>query len=232
MVDFSAFDIRRYRTLPVREGYSEWVDTYEATVQDDMDLRLLNRLRSVPWDRIQQAVDLACGTGRTGMWLRQRGICIVDGVDITPEMLAVAERKSTCRALVCADVIKTGLRDEAYDLSIQVLADEHLKDLAPLYREAARITASGGHFVIVGYHPHFLMAGVVTHFHRADGEPVAIRSYVHLLSDHAKAALAAQWRLVEMDEGQIDEDWLQRKPKWREYLNQPVSFAMVWRKSE
>ena len=115
-------------------------------------------------------------------------------------------------------------------MSIEVLADEHLPTLGPLYREAARITKPNGYFVIVGYHPHFLMQGIITHFHRADGEPVAIESYVHLLSDHVKAAHAAGWMLAEMDEGVIDEAWLQKKPKWTPYRNRPVSFAMVWQK--
>ena len=49
--DHSAFDQRRYPIVDVREGYGEWVRTYEQTVQDEMDLRLLagpraNRLRS------------------------------------------------------------------------------------------------------------------------------------------------------------------------------------------
>ncbi len=33
-----------------------------------------------------------------------------------------------------------------------------------------------------------------------------------------------------MHEGLIDDEWLVRKPKWAQYLNQPVSFAFVWQK--
>ena len=62
------------------------------------------------------------------------------------------------------------------------------------------------------------MAGVPTHFDRAPGEPVTIRSYVHLLSDHVKAAHAAGWSLLEMDEGLVDDAWLQKKPKLQIYF--------------
>ena len=72
------------------------------------------------------------------------------------------------------------------------------------------------------------MAGMPTHFERAPGDTVTIRSYVHLLSDHAKAAHAAGWSLLELDEGVIDEAWLRKKPKWEVYSGLPVSFAMVW----
>ena len=118
----------------------------------------------------------------------------------------------------------------AYDVIVQSLADEHLKDLGPLYRETARLAAPGGAFVIVGYHPHFLMSGVPTHFNSSSGEPVAVESYVHLTSDHVAAARAAGWTLEEMAEGVIDDAWIAKKPKWERFRHHPVSFAMVWRR--
>ena len=228
-MDHSIYDKRKYPIVDVREGYGEWSRTYEQIVQDEMDLRLLGRLRTVDWPSVQLVLDLACGTGRIGAWLKTRTSATIDGVDITPEMLDTAHSKGIYRTLQLGDVASTGLPAGAYDLCIQSLADEHLPDLRPLYLEAARLTRPGGYFVIVGYHPQFLMAGVPTHFDRAPGEPVTIRSYVHLLSDHVKAAHAAGWQLVEMDEGLIDEAWLQKKPKWQTYFGLPVSFAMVWR---
>ena len=231
-MDHSIYDKRRYPIVDVREGYGAWVHTYEQTVQDEMDLRLLDRLQTVDWAAPSLVLDLACGTGRSGTWLRQRCAAAIDGVDLTPEMLAVARRKGVYRTLRIADVLSTGLPATMYDLCMQSLADEHLPALGPLYREVARVTKRGGVFVIVGFHPQFLMAGMPTHFDRAPGEPVTIRSYVHLLSDHVKAAHACGWSLLEMEEGLIDEAWLQKKPKWADYFGLPISFAMVWRHQE
>jgi SAM-dependent methyltransferase len=194
-----------------------------------MDLRLLDRLQSVEWPALGRILDLACGTGRIGAWLRERCAAVIDGVDLTPEMLEVARGRDIYRDLRLADVTKTGLPAAAYDLCIQSLADEHLPELGPLYREVARLTRRGGHFVLVGYHPQFLMAGMPTHFDRAPGEPVTIRSYVHLLSDHVKAGRGLGWSLLEMEEGLIDEAWLRKKPKWEVYAGLPISFAMTWR---
>ena len=73
-MDFSHFDVRNYPILKVREGYKEWVDTYEATVQDEMDLRLLSRLKTINWTHVEKALDLACGTGRIGAWLKSKGV--------------------------------------------------------------------------------------------------------------------------------------------------------------
>jgi SAM-dependent methyltransferase len=228
-MEFKGFDARHYPTLGVSEGYAAWADSYESVVQDEMDLRLLARLVTVDWAGTGRTLDLACGTGRIGQWLRTQGVAAIDGIDFTPAMLFRARERNIYDRLVEGDVRATGLPAGHYDLVLQVLADEHLPDLGPLYGEVARVTAAGGSFVLVGYHPHFLMYGIPTHFDRADG-PVAIESYVHLLSDHVKAAHASGWSLAELEEGLVDEAWLAKKPKWAKYRNHPVSFAVVWRR--
>lgn len=228
-MDFRPFDTRHYRTVPVAEGYGEWAHSYEDTVVDLLDLRLLERLASIDWPACGRVADLACGTGRTGVWLKRAGVRAVEGIDLTPAMLDKARAKGAHDRLVVGDMLATGFEAAAYDLVTAVLVDEHLRDLAPLYAEARRLTAPGGRFVLVGYHPHFLMMGIATHFDSASGEPVAIESHVHLASDHVTAARAAGFRLDEMVEGVVDDAWETVKPKWyARYRHHPVSFAMVW----
>jgi len=230
-MDFSDFDVRHYRTLPVVDGYRLWAAHYESSVHDEMDLRLLERITTVSWTGTSSALDLACGTGRIRRWLAGRGVESIDGIDLTSEMLDQARAKAVYRSLRVGTVLDTHLPTSSYPLVIQVLADEHLPDLAPLYREAARIARPTGQFVLVGYHPFFLLNGIPTHFHRtADGVPLAIESHVHLISDHVHAAAAAGWGLAEMIEGVVDEQWIAAKPKWEKYRGRPVSFAVVWRR--
>jgi SAM-dependent methyltransferase len=252
--DFAPFDARRYRTLDVRRGYAEWAPTYDRTVHDPMDIGLLEEI-NLPLSRARTdgrpsgrerarpepgrrrsggkgltAADLGCGTGRTGVWLHQRGIAHIDGVDLTPEMLDAARQRGVYRRLVEADIAASGLEASAYNLVVSCLVDEHLADLQPLYREAARLVKPGGIFVLVGYHPHFIMAfGVPTHFDSPSGEPVAIETHVHLLSDHVTAGLDAGWTLAEMRERVIEGALLAAKPNWERYRGHPVSFAFVWR---
>jgi SAM-dependent methyltransferase len=229
-MDHTVYDKRRYPIVDVREGYGEWVRTYDETVHDEMDLRLLGRLRTVDWAAARETLDLACGTGRIGEWLKTRGVGAIDGVDLSPGMLERARSRRLYRTLRLADVTATGLDDEAYDLCIQSLADEHLPDLGPLYGEVTRLTRPGGIFVLVGFHPQFMMAGVPTHFDRGPDDPVTIRTYVHLLSDHVKAALSRGWSLLEMDEGLVDDDWLKKDAKWARHAGQAISFVMAWRR--
>ena len=228
-IDFEAFDRRGYRTVDVRQGYGEWAATYERTVEDEMDVALLERIETVAWGG--EIADLGCGTGRTGAWLTARGASAVDGVDVTPEMLAAARTRGVFRALREADVADTGLASGAYDVVTSSLVDEHLPDVQGMYAEAARLLRPGGAFVHVGFHPHFLMAsGMPTHYDGSDGAPVAIETHVHHLSEQVAAGLAARLTLTEMHERLIDDAWVALKPGWERYRGHPISFALVWRK--
>lgn len=228
-MDYQKFDQRGYRVLPARQGYGEWALTYEETPLEAMDIRLLERVR-LGWPNVQRALDLACGTGRIGSWLAERGVHKIEGIDFTPEMLERARARGVYDKLVDGSVEDTGLPSSAYDLITMSLADEHLPRLEPVYSEAARLIASDGHFIVVGYHPHFLLNGMPTHYHRPDGEAVAIESHIHLLSDHVRAAHQSKWSLVTMDEALIGDDWIARKPSWERWRDHPVSYLLLWKR--
>ncbi|MFC1429357.1 class I SAM-dependent methyltransferase [Streptacidiphilus sp. N1-3] len=231
MVNFADVDRRNYPMVDVATGYGQWVETYEQTVEDIMDLALLDALTVPTWHAVQRAVDLGCGTGRTGAWLRSRGVPAIDGVDLTPEMLAVARAKGVHDRLVTGDIRDTGLAAGSYDLLVSSLVDEHLPDLLPLYREAARLAAPGALYVQVSFHPQFILAtGMPTHFTSAGGEHIAISTHVHLISENITAGLQAGWELVEMREGLVDDSWVALKPRWEKHRNVPVSAAFVWRR--
>jgi SAM-dependent methyltransferase len=231
-IDAALFDRRGYPTTSAQAGYDEWADTYEASVATGLDTLLLPQLRSITWRQIETVADLGCGTGRTGAWLKARGVGAIDGVDLSRQMLAIAERKRIYRHLAEGDIAGAPLPSGAYRLCIMSLADEHLVELAPAYCTAARLLAPGGQFLLLGYHPFFLMNGLLTHFHRPNGDAVAIRSYVHLFSEHFEAGRQAGLTLIELKECVIDDDWVATKPKWQKYLNWPVSFAAVWTRGE
>ncbi|MBF6061801.1 methyltransferase domain-containing protein [Nocardia terpenica] len=229
MPTFADFDRRNYRTVDVATGYDGWAPTYEQTVMDEMDLALLDRLRHPRWNEVRRAADLGCGTGRTGAWLRGHGTIEIDGVDLSAGMLERARERGVHATLAQGDVRDTGLASGAYDLVISSLIDEHLPELAPFYAEARRLAAPGGTFVLVSYHPQFMMVtGMPTHYTGASGEPLAISTHLHLFSEHVHAGVAAGWRLTEAAEAVVDDAWLAAKPKWSELRGQPFTMALVW----
>jgi ubiquinone/menaquinone biosynthesis C-methylase UbiE len=185
-------------------------------------------LKTVDWNTARECLDLACGTGRTGEWLKAKGVRTIDGIDVTPEMLERARAKQLYRSLFLGSVEETGISHAHYDLTVMSLVDEHLATLEGVYREAYRLSTSRAKFVVVGMHPYFFMTGMPTHFQDNEGNPKAIETHIHLVSDHVRAALEAGWTLAEMYEGVIDEEWLRVKPKWTHLLNHPVNFGYVW----
>jgi ubiquinone/menaquinone biosynthesis C-methylase UbiE len=100
-------------------------------------------------------VDVGCGTGRALVPLRQavgeRGVVI--GVDITPQMLAVARvRAESSRAgLVVADARHLPFATSKVDAVFAAGLIMHLPDTDAGLRELARVTRPGGRLVL--FHP-------------------------------------------------------------------------------
>jgi SAM-dependent methyltransferase len=229
-LDFSRYDTRHYPTRSVREGYALWSRLYDMQMDGNLDLFLLDQLTSIDWTRTRSAVDLACGSGRIGAWLAARRVEMIAGVDLTPEMLELARAKGLYRTLHEEDMCATSLPDQAAGLVVNCLAISHVPELLPAYREAHRLLRPGGWLILIGYHPFFLLAGIPTHFHDRNHEPIAIQNHVHLIGDHVNAGASLGLVLLEMRERIVDRAWVSQAPSWERHLHKPASFAMVWRK--
>lgn len=225
---FALYDTSHYSTVDVVRGYAQWAPTYDQTVDSQLDMPLLANLRTVSWGKVKHAVDLGCGTGRIGQWLQRQGISHICGVDCSSAMVYLAAAKQVYADLGMVDVTQTTLPSQNYDLAITVLTVCHLPNLPALYTEAARLLRPGGLFVLVDYHPFFLLKGIPTHFDCTSGEAIAIENVVHLFSDHIDSGLQVNWRLLEMQERVVDSAWVAQKPGMAKYLHQPISFCLVW----
>ena len=92
--------------------YRSWATDYDADVFGVVGVtgtdRIADLLAEHLPDRAAPIIDLGCGTGAAGARLHRHGCTAVDGVDLSPEMLAVAAGKQVYRALVVAD-LRAGL---------------------------------------------------------------------------------------------------------------------------
>ena len=101
-----------------RRLYAQWAETYESGFVEakayEYHLHVADAL--VAGTRPAGAVlDVGCGTGIVGEALRDRGVETIDGVDISPEMLAQAGRKQLYRDLVEADLtVGMAIEDDTY----------------------------------------------------------------------------------------------------------------------
>ena len=82
-----------------RELYAEWAPTYDkAFIEETKYIYPANIARvlskHMPADRSFNVIDIGCGTGAVGEEIiKIRPLSVIDGVDISPEMLAVAASK-------------------------------------------------------------------------------------------------------------------------------------------
>jgi predicted TPR repeat methyltransferase len=82
--------------------YAAWAATYETEIQDNgyaTPARCARALLRHTANTAAPVLDYGCGTGLSGLALRMAGFETLDGVDISPEMLAQAEAKGMYRRL-------------------------------------------------------------------------------------------------------------------------------------
>jgi SAM-dependent methyltransferase len=136
-----------------RAHYDAWADEYERDLVEKYGYSAhvigAKAFAEANADRGQSVIDVGCGTGLVGVELRRHGFTLVDGLDISQEMMAKALDKKVYRRLIAGDVMAgTGIDGGAYDAAICVgsCAPGHLGPAA--LREIARMVKSGGSIVI------------------------------------------------------------------------------------
>lgn len=85
-----------------RQLYDDWAASYEAEVGDNgyaTPGRCGAALAANMPDLNAPILDFGCGTGLSGLALRLAGFNTIDGLDLSADMLAVAQGKSLYRAL-------------------------------------------------------------------------------------------------------------------------------------
>jgi predicted TPR repeat methyltransferase len=101
-------------------------------------------------DREARIIDIGCGTGLVGERLRAHGFSTIDGLDLVPEMLAVAAEKGAYRELIEADLLQGApLPDASYTAAISVGTFTHNHVGPSGLDEVLRLVQPGGLFVVM-----------------------------------------------------------------------------------
>lgn len=89
-------------TDETRSLYARWAKSYEAEIKENgyaTPERCAQALGAVTTDFSQPILDFGCGTGLSGLALSLAGFRVIDGMDLTQEMLDLAAQKSIYRSL-------------------------------------------------------------------------------------------------------------------------------------
>jgi len=131
-----------------RDAYRDWAASYEKDTVGDMGYVaptvVADKLAELaaPGARV---LDAGCGTGLAGVALAERGFSRIDGMDISPEMLALAREKNVYDDLREEDLTGTLSYDSAvYDAVSCVGTFTHAHVGPAGFDELLRVTRPGG----------------------------------------------------------------------------------------
>jgi len=97
-----------------------------------------------------RALDLACGAGRSAIWLAERG-WTVTAVDFSDEALAMARQARPDVDWVLADLRDYEPEPGAYDLALVLYLHVSEDERRTILRRAAQSLAPGGILLVVGH---------------------------------------------------------------------------------
>lgn len=85
-----------------RSLYDDWAETYDTELSENGYVtpeRVAKALAAHMADRAQPVLDFGCGTGLSGLALKMQGFEVIDGVDVSGDMLREAGEKKVYRQL-------------------------------------------------------------------------------------------------------------------------------------
>ncbi len=169
-----------------RKLYAAWADTYDADFVDRTQYvyhqRAVEVLDGQLRNRQGAVLDVGCGTGIVGLELKAFGFSVIDGIDISPEMLdrARAKRHGTepvYRQLIEADLTgPISVPGDSYAAVISAGAFTHghlgpdsLTELLRVAKPGARcaIGVNSAHFHELGFAARceeFVTTGVIAEY--------------------------------------------------------------------
>ena len=154
MADFTELKAKQRATWALGE-YDRIADG--LTISTDQTLRVA-KIR--PGERV---LDLATGTGITAIAARERG-AHVTGVDLTPELLAVARKKARDAGFDDVefregDAEALPFADASFDVVVSTCGHMFAPDQSKVAAELARVTRPGGRVVFLAWTPEGGLGG-------------------------------------------------------------------------
>lgn len=198
-----------YSIDEVASAYNQWSKTYESFENLTRDLSAMV-LRQQLWPLSHHDVlEIGCGTGLNSRYLAQHSKRFL-AMDFSAGMLAAARAKvSNPGASFIQRDIRNGwpLAGASVDLVVCSLVLEHIEDLGPIFKEAARVLRPGGEFFVCEYHPFRQLLGSQARFtDEASGDLILIPAYLHDVSDYLNTALENRFEIRRIDEWRDESD--------------------------
>ena len=187
----------------VAAAYDRWAATYDIDANQTRELAAaaLRQQNLKLADR--DVIEIGCGTGRNTQWLIEHGAQVV-AFDFSPGMLRLAKERvnSPPTRFVQHDINRAWpTADASADLVIAMLVLEHIKELQPVFAEAARTLRRGGELFICELHPFRQMSGRQAEFTDPQtGEVERVAACLHDVSEYVNTGLGLRFELLHLGE--------------------------------
>jgi predicted TPR repeat methyltransferase len=157
-------------------AYKDWAGTYDEDTLEGMNY-VGPRVAAAHLAKLLKpsamVLDAGCGTGLVGVDLADLGFKTIDGLDISAEMLAQANKKGRYRNLQIEDMTQTlSYATAAYDAVICVGTFTHAHVGPKGFNELIRVTKSGG-LLVATVHEEVWSDGYEEHFYELESEGIA-----------------------------------------------------------
>jgi ubiquinone/menaquinone biosynthesis C-methylase UbiE len=150
-------------------------------------------------------IDIGCGTGRHWQKIYKGNPDRLIGYDVSQGMLDILKTKFTqAETHLLKDNKLEALQEVGCDIIFSTLALAHIKNINNAFAEWNRILKPGGNIIITDYHPEALAKGGNRTFIH-EGKQVAIKNYVHPISQIKAITESLGWKIEKFVERKIDE---------------------------
>lgn len=187
----------------VARMYDRWAVRYDSEPNATRDLDAAVLRRSSLRVRGRDVVELGAGTGKNTRWLADEARHLT-AMDFSAGMLAEARRQLRAPNVeflehdVC---VAWPLEASSADVVAGNLILEHVRDLAPVMGESARVLRAGGQLYLSELHPYRQLLGGQAHFTDPHTRrAVHVPAFLHSVSEYVSTGLAAGFVLRELGE--------------------------------
>ncbi len=164
-----------------RRLYANWAKTYDKSFAAEMDYQLPRMVGLIFCEAFKGSgpvLDVGAGTGLLAQNIPIRGMLEIDGLDVSPQMLAIAAKKGLYRKTIEADLTQTlDIADGVYGAVVSSGTFTHGHVGPDALDELLRIARSGAIFVLAVNAAHFVARGFEAKF-------AALEPYIEAIQKH------------------------------------------------
>lgn len=203
----------KIQILTPLDGYNRWASTYHTEtnpVKQMSDAFVSKHLTNLAGKTF---LDAGCGTGKFCELAKERGATTVQGFDLSPAMVAIAQQHCPSASIKCLNLESDSV-DMKADVVVCALVLAHIHELEPALNKIVKALNVNGKIIITDFHPFLsLLKARRTFRDSATGKIFEVKHTPHFFEEYFRIFSQNHIRLQALEE-----------PK---YLDKPAVFGMT-----